>query len=162
MFIYYYVLVGAGERSRLESALMDVLRDQPEIADVAYRKGEEIRARLGLDGAPVAKTVRLDVGVPYRGRQETTIPVTWEATGAPGLFPKMEGELVVAPVGPDVTQIALRGTYRPPLGAVGRAVDRALFHRIAETSIKRFVDRLAGALPGPASELQETGQGGRQ
>ena len=33
--------------------------------------------------------------------------------------------------------------YRPPLALVGRALDRALLHRVAEATIKDFVDRVA-------------------
>ena len=53
---------------------------------------------------------------------------------------------MVADLGTDFTQVVLRGTYDPPLGAVGRALDRTLFHRIAEASVKRFLDRIALAL----------------
>ena len=33
--------------------------------------------------------------------------------------------------------------YVPPLGAVGRAIDRALLFRVAEATIKDFLDRVA-------------------
>jgi hypothetical protein len=46
--------------------------------------------------------------------------------------------------------------YVPPFGLLGRAADRAMFHRIAEATIKDFVDssalRLRGARgPEPAN-----------
>jgi hypothetical protein len=32
--------------------------------------------------------------------------------------------------------------YRPPLGAFGQALDRAMLHRVAEATIKDFLDRV--------------------
>ena len=34
--------------------------------------------------------------------------------------------------------------YVPPFGAVGRALDRALLSRVAEATVKDFLDRVAG------------------
>lgn len=146
MFIYYFVPMEPGPFREAERALLEVLDALPEEANVAYRKGEELRSRLRLDGAPVAKTVRLEVGEPMRGQSETTIPLIWEATGTPGLFPRMEADLVLSALGEEVTHLALRGTYRPPLGRIGEMLDRALLHRVAELSVKRFVDRVAAAI----------------
>ncbi len=52
--------------------------------------------------------------------------IVWEATGAPRLFPKMDAEVVLAALGPGLTQLSLRSSYRPPLGSIGRLLDRAL------------------------------------
>ncbi len=86
------------------------------------------------------------VGEPVVEEGQTTVPIVWEATGPTALFPKMEGSLIVAAVGPDLTQLAFRGSYDPPLGAIGRALDKVLMHRVAESSVKGFVDRIGGAL----------------
>lgn len=145
MFVYYFVLIAPGRFEEVERGLLEALRGLPDAADVAYRKGEEIRARLGLkDG--IAKKVRLHVGEPVRNDGLLTIPLSWEATGAPGLFPRMDAELVASTVGPDLTHVAFRGSYQPPLGAVGRALDRAVLHRVAEASVKGFVDRIGDAV----------------
>ena len=145
MFIYYFVQL-AHSRQQVERALLEGLDGLPTLADVAYRRGEELRARIGPGWGPAAKEVRLGVGTPWRGEAETTVPVTWEATGPSGLFPRMEADLVVGGLGTDLTQLALRGRYRQPLGSFGRAIDRALLHRVAEASVKDFVDRLAEAV----------------
>ena len=146
MFVYYFVLLPETRFQDAERSLLDALDSLPGIGDVAYRQGEELRARIGVGDGRIAKTVRLQVGGPVRGARETTVPLTWEATGAPGLFPKMEADLVISAMGPDVTHLSVRGTYRPPLGPLGIALDRALLHRVAEASVKGFVDRLATAL----------------
>jgi hypothetical protein len=74
------------------------------------------------------------------------VPITWVATGARGLFPRLEGEMVVSEVGPELTQLIFRGSYDPPLGLVGEALDKILLHRLAEASVKHFVDGVIAAV----------------
>lgn len=157
MFVYYFVAVDA-PFGQVERAVLDLLGGLPEAAEIAYRKGEELRSRLPTDGHAVAKTVRLRVGGTLRSEAETVIPLTWEATGTPGLFPRMEADLVVTALGAHLTHLALRGSYRPPLGGVGRALDRALLHRVAEMCVKGFVDRLAAAAEERLRPLPESGE----
>lgn len=148
MFIYYYVHLDAPFRT-VERRLLRVVSRLDGMAAAAYREGEALCAQMGYGGAArptVAKAVRFDVGRPLRGDAETEIPITWKATGTPGLFPAMEAGIVVAALGPDLTQLALRGSYDPPLGVVGKALDRAALHRVAEASVKGFVDRIARAI----------------
>jgi len=64
----------------------------------------------------------------------------WRATGAERLFPHLEADLEVAALGPSRTQLSISARYRPPMGAMGRALDRALLHRVAEATIKDFLD----------------------
>lgn len=142
MFIYYFVIVDL-PFEQVEPAVLQALPGLAGWADDAYRDGEHIRTRVGSE--MVAKTVELTVAEPSRGAIETWIPIEWCATGAPSLFPRMQAEIVVAGIGPDTTQLALRGNYQPPLGRMGEALDRVLLHRIAESSVKRFVDHIAAA-----------------
>ena len=48
-----------------------------------------------------------------------------DADGRPGLFPALEADLEVAPLAPDRTQLAMSARYVPPLGPLGKAIDRA-------------------------------------
>jgi hypothetical protein len=61
----------------------------------------------------------------------------------------MDGDIELGPLGPGRTQLALSARYRPPLGTLGRAVDRVLLHRVAEATVKDFLDRVADALTRP-------------
>ena len=88
----------------------------------------------------------MQVGEPSTNDVETAVPIIWEATGATALFPKMEGSLIMAAIGSDMTQLAFRGTYEPPGGVFGRALDKVVMHRLAENSVKGFVDRIGSAL----------------
>lgn len=150
MFIYYFVQVDRP----FEEVEPQVLRMLPGLrgwADAAYREGEHLYARVGTRNGKIAKTVEMTVGPPARGAAESWIPVEWEATGTPRLFPTMQADIVVAFVGPTLTQIALRGRYRVPLGRVGAAFDRTLLHRVAEAMVKSFVDRIASSVSEPES-----------
>lgn len=154
VFVYYYVQLKEPFQS-VERKLLDRLSGFREMAAAAYREGEDLRTRIGIVGTSrplLAKTVRMSIGVPLRGDAETEIPITWSATGTPGLFPSMEAGIVIAALGPDLTQVALRGSYDPPLGSVGKALDRTLFHRVAEASVKSFVDRIASSIEREALE----------
>ena len=147
MFVYYYVHLDLPFYA-IEGRVLALLDGLEDWAGAAYREGEEIRARLGPGGPDglLAKTIKIKAGHPVRGDVETAVPLVWEATGTPGLFPILEADLVIATLGSDMTQLSLRGSYDPPLGIVGRALDRTLFHRIAEASVKGFVDRIADAV----------------
>jgi hypothetical protein len=149
VFVYYFVHVNR-PFDEVEPALVSQLNNLASLADAAYREGEDLRDKIGLsrDRGVVARTIQLVAGLPLRGDQQTTIPLAWEATGTPGLFPKLDADLIVATVGPDLSQIAMRGTYAPPLGPLGRALDRAVLHRVAEASVKSFVDGVARSITG--------------
>jgi hypothetical protein len=86
------------------------------------------------------------------GRTPTTfIELRWSAARAAALFPSMEAELVVYPLSRDETQVELHGRYKPPLGAVGSALDSLVGHRLADASVHRFVTDVAGLLRGELS-----------
>jgi hypothetical protein len=72
--------------------------------------------------------------------------LVWEAVAHPGIFPAMTATLRVFPLSSTETQLELEGTYDPPLGPVGKALDAVALHRIAEVSAATFVKEVAGWL----------------
>ena len=145
MFVRYFTLVplhlGVVEH-RLD-ALRGALEDW---AGVAYREGEELRAKVGPSVGCYAKEVRLVIGAAEIHRTGLVYPISWTATGAQALFPKLNGELVLSHVGQEKTKLLLEATYQPPMGPLGRVVDRVLLGRFAESTVKNWVDQLAEAL----------------
>ncbi|MGH8950512.1 MAG: hypothetical protein ACRDX9_03715 [Acidimicrobiia bacterium] len=130
---------------------LDKLRsDLGSWADVAYREGEELRARVGPGAGNVAKEVRLEIGTAEIHRSGLIYPVGWSATGAERLFPRLSAELSISHIGLDRTKITLNGTYQPPLGPLGRVVDRILLRGVAESTVKAWIDRMAHALTADA------------
>lgn len=114
----------------------------------AAREGDELRIRLGPRGHSgyLTKEILVTLGEPLTRDVATVIPLTWRATGAPALFPVFHGDLEVAELGESQTQISLWGNYEPPLGSLGQTLDRFALHRIAEASVRAFLQEVATAL----------------
>jgi hypothetical protein len=53
----------------------------------------------------------------------------------------MDAELVLSPLG-ESTHVEFRGVYTPPMGAVGAILDRVAMHRLAEATVRNFLERL--------------------
>ena len=91
------------------------------------------------------------------------LALRWEATG-PGsrLFPALDADIWLTPAGEHSTRLSLAGVYRPPLGALGAGLDRAVFYRMADATVRSLLARVADALirpQEPAGAVQETGVG---
>ncbi len=119
----------------------------PGIADGANDRGRRLLAEVGFgEDVRVHKAVEIKFGDPLRIPAKTILPLTWTAAGTPGLFPTLDADLEIAPLGSRHTQLSMSARYVPPLGAFGKAVDRAVLHRVAEATLKDFLDRVAEAL----------------
>ncbi len=152
MFARYFVDLDL-PFAQAEAALLQAPREWlPGIARAAGSEGDVMLAEVGFGppGLRVRKRVAVAIGTPLRFPFKTLLPVSWRATGAESLFPEMEGDLEVAPFGPCKTQLSMNARYRPPFGAVGAAADRALLHRVAEATIREFVERVGDRIRGLA------------
>ncbi|MHB8394245.1 MAG: hypothetical protein ACYDC5_07030 [Candidatus Dormibacteria bacterium] len=120
----------------------------PGLATRANRRGELLLAEVGFDLGHyrVGKQVEMCFRAPLRTPGRTVLPLSWVATGPQALFPAFDGELELGALGRRCTQLVISVNYRPPLGAVGRTVDRMALHRFAEATIKDFLDRTGEAL----------------
>jgi hypothetical protein len=150
MFVHHESEI-AVPMSEVERRLEGLRSDLGSMANVAYREGEELRARVGPGAGAVAKEVRLVIGTPEIHRSGLIYPVSWSATGSENLFPRLTADLMFSHVGHDRTRIILEGTYQPPLGPLGKMMDRALLRRVAESTVRTWTDRLAEALVGEVS-----------
>jgi hypothetical protein len=83
---------------------------------------------------------------PFGAAPMTRLILTWEAARAPALFPAMSAEIRLYPISTKETQLILDGSYEPPLGLLGRAVDALIMHRVAEASVHQFVNDVAQLL----------------
>ena len=63
----------------------------------------------------------------------------------------LDADLTMAPAGERVTVLTLAGTYRPPLGTVGAALDRAILHHVASATIRAFLAQMARRITGQAA-----------
>lgn len=120
----------------------------------AASRAESVAAELHVDFAGLG--VKADINIVVKSIDEkpaddvspasTKLLIEWEAATLPRLFPLMQGELSVYPLTSTETQLDFCGTYEPPFGAVGKTMNAIAGHRIAEASVHRFVNDIAGYL----------------
>ena len=115
--------------------------------EAAHAESEATLIRIGPGGpAWLGKVVAVHLGIPEGSNEDLVIPVSWEATGPSGLFPRFEGELRVSALDPDRSELNLTGHYRPPLGRTGQALDDAVLARVAHATVRSLLRRLAHVL----------------
>ncbi len=120
----------------------------------AASRAQSIAAELHVHFGGIG--VKTDINVSVKNIEEkiidaTSTPTTrllleWEAATVPGLFPLMKGELSVYRLTSTETQLEFSGFYEPPFGAVGRTMNAIIGHRIAQVSVHRFINDVAGYL----------------
>jgi hypothetical protein len=120
----------------------------PGLARDAQVRGETLLADVGFEsgGRRVSRQVEVTLGQPLRFPSRTVLPIAWQPVDHQSLFPALDADLEVAGLGPSLSQISISARYEPPLGVIGRAIDRALMHRVAEATLKDFVDQVGSAL----------------
>lgn len=143
----------------VEHAMIDGSSLLNASAAEVYDQGERLRLRVGPTGSDrrCAKTVHVEVGRPYRHDDTVGVPLLWEAAGAPGLFPRLDANVEIAPLASSLTQLTFFGSYAPPLGKVGRTFDNLLLHRVAELTIRAFLQDIATRIVATAVAPNEVG-----
>jgi hypothetical protein len=106
----------------------------------------------------VSKLVRVQVHELSCTERSGGLALRWEAAGAGGkLFPVLDADLTLTDFGAQGTLVALAGVYRPPLGTLGQALDRAVLHRVAVATMKGFLAQVAAQLALPDDEAVNSG-----
>ena len=151
MFVRYYVEVSL-PADRVERALLASPAEWLSVlAGAAQERGDVLLTEVGVGplGTRLRRRVTILLGEPVRFPSMTSLPLTWEPVGLEGLLPRLDANLELGSLGGDRTQLAISARYRPPLGAVGQTLDRVLLHRVAEATVKDFLDRLGEAIADP-------------
>lgn len=118
-------------------------------ADDAYREGIAALVRVGPLGAAPGISRLVEVRFRSLAAQDhrAGLALRWDVRGVGGsLFPVLDADLVLTSAAENKTMLTLAGTYRPPLGGLGAEIDRLILHRIAEATIRNFLNRIASAL----------------
>jgi hypothetical protein len=121
----------------------------------AYDHAAAGLAKVGIPG--LSKLVRVQVRELTRTEGSAALAIRWEATGpGGGLFPVLDADISLAPAGDaaedGATVLTMAGVYRPPLGGLGQALDRAILHRLALATIRGFLTGLAARIAGQPAE----------
>ena len=120
----------------------------PALAWMSNGQGQRLLSELGFEVGkrPMARRIEVELGALRPMGGVTLLPIRWKAASHAGLFPGLEGQLEMAPIGKTTTQLSLSASYEPPFGVLGRIADRALMHRVAEITDKDFLDRIRDRL----------------
>lgn len=122
----------------------------PGLAERAHQRGDLLLAEVGFgEAVRIKRKVAVELGHPVHAGSKTVFPLRWAASGPSGLFPSLDADLEVASLRPGHTQLAMSARYVPPFGPVGRVIDRAVLSRVAEATLKDFLDRVAEAISRP-------------
>jgi hypothetical protein len=136
----------------LQALLADSGRWLPGLArDSADRLVAELAVHAGK--LRVARSVEVEVTPPtiYPGRCE--ICVAWKAAENAAFFPELAGVFELVAVGPAQSRLSFEASYDPPAGVLGQLADWALMHRVAEASVREFVQRTAESLRSRAASI---------
>jgi hypothetical protein len=156
MFVRYFIEVPLPAAQVERSLLASPSEWLSAVAGAAQERGDGLLAEVGVGplGTRLRRRVQLRLGAPVRFPSMTSLPLTWEPVGLEGLLPRLDASIELGSLGEDRTQLAISARYRPPLGAVGQVIDRILLHRVAEATVKDFLDQLGHAVslsqPDPA------------
>jgi nucleotide-binding universal stress UspA family protein len=165
------VLIGRGtlqERfGQLRTNAYAILRDAPcpvlskdpvalfsSATRVAASRAQSVASELRVDIGGIGVEAKISISVSRIEEKVTetmSAPATkmqlqWESASMPNLFPMMKAEISIYPLTASETQLDFLGFYEPPLGALGKAMNVIAGHRIAEASVRRFVDDVAAYL----------------
>ena len=128
------------------------------VAGEAQRRGDHLLTEVGVGPlGPRLRSAGRDPGRPAG-------PLPLDDLAAPDLGAGRAGRRAPPPgrrhrarlLGEDRTQLAISARYRPPLGALGRTVDRVLLHRVAEATVKDFLDRVGAAITSQAGRRRSS------
>jgi hypothetical protein len=72
----------------------------------------------------------------------------------------MVGEVELAPVDARTTKVTVCGSYEPPFGPLGRQVDNAFMHTVAEATVGDLALSIAEKLDAAVSSRAKNSQAG--
>lgn len=126
----------------------EVLADPQALFRLATSGGKnsQLHVRIGaLElGADIAIEVRsIEEKCAPLERPSTRLVLEWRSLRSAALFPLMKATLTIYPLTPTETQLELAGTYDPPFGALGDAIDAVALHRFAQSSVTSFVREIS-------------------
>ena len=136
-------------------------------ASAAAQDGDALQMRIGPSwaGGRLTRDVRVTIGPPRNRANAFVIPLAWEPTKLQALFPVLNGDIELAPIGQSHCRLTLSASYVPPLGELGTQLDHALFHRVAQSTVRSFLARVATSIqadgddpapPRASNDLDET------
>ena len=128
------------------------------LASAAEEDGEALYFRIGPTWASgrAARKARVTLGPPHDHGDALVVPLSWQSSELPGLFPVLDGDIELAPLDSERCRVTLSASYVPPLGELGGKLDRAVLHRVARSTARSFLSRVRASLEGDDSMARAT------
>jgi hypothetical protein len=119
-----------------------------DLAGGAEGDGEALRIQIGPTwvGGLMSRKVEVTLGPPRERGEARVMELEWKAIGLASALPVLNGDLELAPLGLLHCRLTLAASYLPPFGELGRALDRALLHRVAQSTVRSFLERVDSSL----------------
>jgi hypothetical protein len=154
MLLRYFVVVARPIEEVETDLATGAQKWMPALAWKSNGQGQRLLSELGFEVGKrrMARTIEVELGALRPMSGITLLPIRWKAASHAGLFPALDGQVEIAPIGKSITQVGIRASYEPPFGVLGKVADRALMHRIAEITVKDFLDRIAARLAKSAAD----------
>jgi hypothetical protein len=122
------------------------LAEDGGLGDVSRRSYDGEVGHL-LRVGPVPGLVRVSFLAPVYSAGVMSLGLRWEAAGvAGGLFPVLDANITVTSVGEQAAMLTLVGSYRPPFGALGAGLDKAILNRIGAATMRALLEHVAEAM----------------
>ena len=157
MFVEEVMRLGVPIALAQERLLAYLLVDGLQTASSdAFTDGQSRLVHAGFAG--LRKQVSVQSLPAYLRGDTTVIPIRWVATGpVADLFPPLDANVELDPAEGRTSQLALRGSYRPPLGRVGESLDQVLLHQVAGATVRGFLTHLSLAILAPQPAVPTLG-----
>lgn len=140
----------------------ELLGTDPAVALVDHASVDERRSRTFRStlSAPIGSggvhhEVDIEAGLGRIVDDGAVVPLTWRAAGHKRLFPTFDGALEVTPQGSG-SLLVVRGTYRVPLGPLGRLGEGLAGRTFAQESLRVFVERAGARLDAEIARRRES------
>ena len=129
----------------------DALADDPAILGDADTDGIAAHLNTRVGGTDLTRTMRVEIvefdepaGQPAR----CTLIFRGDAVHHAELFPHLEARLDAVPISEERTALFFVGTYKPPMGLLGGAVDALALHHRAEESLRGWFGSVTSRIGG--------------
>ncbi|MDA8315960.1 MAG: hypothetical protein M0010_12450 [Actinomycetota bacterium] len=131
-----------------ECRLLRAGSDLLPLVGAATSSGETILMRIGpsLGDHVLGIPARVQLGPRWTRGGCAAIALRWEAELFDSLFPVLDGTLIISSLGTNRSRVTIEASYRPPLEGIGALLDRAILHRVAQSTVHEFLQQLGAAL----------------
>ena len=106
--------------------------------------GTPREAELVIGNTAPLPHVQLDRGAVRSRPRGLVVPIAWSHMVDVSWFPPITGDLEIAPIGLSLSELVLSARYQTP--EVPDASSLQAVHRVVETGVRAFLERLAGTL----------------